>query len=162
MFGMKPTMLFAIVLTTAIILASSFGLHVMPIDPIYKLSQDVAAGALFVCPSESSTWDSIARAIRPGILYINIMFFFALMMLVFNWGWALYQNLLKDSFKQDAFKNVWGFTKVLFWAMVIVSILNWTPNHYKSVHIDGAKGEWVLCEENTPGAKPVRAEFVRR
>lgn len=159
---MKPTMLFAIVLMTAIILASSFGLHVMSIDPIYSLSKEVAGSALYVCPTTSSSWDSIARTIRPGMFYINIIFFFALMLLMFNWGWALYQNLLKDAFKEAAFKNVWGFTKVLFWAMIIVTILNWTPNHFKNVHVQGVKGEWILCEENTPGAMPVKSEAVKR
>ncbi|HOY47593.1 MAG: hypothetical protein JW985_02650 [Alphaproteobacteria bacterium] len=155
-------MLFSVVLITAIILASSFGLHIMPIDSIYKLSTDVAANALYVCPVADNTWDSISHALRPGVFYINMFFFFALMLLVFSWGWALYQNLLKDSFKQDAFKNVWGFTKMLFWSAVIITILVLTPNHYKSVHVQGAKGEWILCESNSPGAIPVRANAVKR
>lgn len=155
-------MLFAIVLMTAIILASSFGLHVMPLDSIYKLSSDISATALYVCPSNGSSWDSIANAIGPFTRFISMFFFFALMLLLFNWGWALYQNLLKDSFNQNAFKNPWGFTKMLFWAGVIVLMMVWTPNHYRSVHIQGAEGNWVLCESNSPGAIPVRAEAVKR
>jgi len=162
MLTMKPTMLFAVVLITAIILASSFGLHVMPINPLYNLTQDVAANALYVCPVESSSWDSIARALRPMIMYVNIIFFFSLMLLLFSWGWALYQNLLKDSFKQDAFKGPWAFTKLLFWASILFYILVWTPNHYKNVHVQGAKGEWVLCEQNSTGAVPVLAKAVKR
>lgn len=159
---MKPLMLLSIVLLTAIILAASFGLHIMPIDPIYNLAPDVAENALYVCPTVSSTWDSIAMKLHPFSHYISMAFFFVIMLLLFSWGWALYQNLLKDAFKEDAFKKSWAFTKVVFWLAMVVLLLLWTPNHYKSVRITGAPGNWILCENNTPGAIPVLADAVKR
>lgn len=159
---MKPLMLFTIILMTAIILASSFGLHIMPIESIYKLSEDVATNALYVCPIASQTWDPIAAGLRPYLFNINLIFFFGIVLLLFGWGWGLYQNLLNDSFKADKFKNPWFFTKFLFWVTLIITILIWTPNHYRTVHIQGATGDWVMCESNSPGAIPVRASAVKQ
>jgi hypothetical protein len=155
-------MLFAIILLTVIILASSFGLHIMSIDSLYNLPDKVASHALYVCPVTSGVFDSIAIGLRPYTLYINMFFFFAVMLLFFAWGWGLYQNLLKDSFKKDTFKNPWVFTKMIFWVAVIMTILVWTPNHYRNIHLKGANGNWVLCEENSPGAKAVLSDAVKR
>lgn len=159
---MKPIMLFSVILIAAIILAASFGLHIMPIEPLYNLAPDVAGGALYVCPAASATWDAVAQGIRPYLNYINMFFFFAIMLLLFGWGWSLYQNLLKDKFEQNAFKNVWGFTKALFWGVVVVALLATTPNYFRTVSIVGAPGKYVLCESNTPGALPVKASAVKR
>lgn len=159
---MKPTMLFAIVLVTAIILASSFGLHIMPTDALYNLSADVSANALYVCPGADSVFDSISTGLRHAMRYIYMFYFGAWLILAFIWGWALYQNLLKDKFEQKAFENAWTFTKALFWIMVVVGVLAATPNHFRSVHVTGAPGSYVLCEENTPGALPVLSTAVKR
>ncbi len=159
---MKPTMLFSVIMITAIILAASFGLHIQPIDPLYKLSEEVAANALYVCPAASSVWDSVAIGLRPFIRYINMAFFFAAMLLVFSWSWALYQNLLKDKFEKKSFDNSWAMTKAIFWIAIVVLILIWTPNNYRKVHVAGAPGAYVMCEANTPGALPVKADAVKR
>ncbi|MDE6478443.1 MAG: hypothetical protein K2L95_01895 [Alphaproteobacteria bacterium] len=157
---MKPMMLFSIVLLTAIVLASSFGLQIMPVTPTV-LPDDAAGMALFVCPTDSSTWTMVATALRPMVRFISMAFFFGFMMLLFSWGWALYQNLLKDSFKQDAFQKPWALTKFMFWAGMIVLLLVATPNHYRAVHVVGASGEWVLCDDGMPGAIPVWANNVK-
>jgi hypothetical protein len=161
-FPLKPTMLFAIIMITAIILAASFGLHIQPIEPLYQLGADVSVNALYVCPAANSVWDSTAAGLRPFLRYISMAFFFAAMLLVFSWGWALYQNLLKDKFEQKAFDNSWMMTKAIFWVAIVVMILIWTPNYYRSVRVAGADGTYVLCEENTPGALPVKAGAVKR
>ena len=155
-------MLFPIVMITAIILAASFGLHIMPIEPIHNLTPDQAVNALYICPSTNTVFDTISIALRPFMRYINMMFFFALMLLFFSWGWGLYQNLLKDKFDASVFKNPWYFTKVLFWIAVVVILFIWTPNKYRTVTLSGAEAGWVLCEENTPGAVPVKATSVKR
>lgn len=155
-------MLFSIILITAIILASSFGLHIMPTEPIYKLTPDVTATALYVCPAASGAFDSIAAGLRPFLGYINMAFFGFAMMILFGWGWALYQNLLKDKFEQNAFNKSWALTKALFWVIVVINILVMTPNYYRTVHVVGAPGNYIMCEENTPGALPVLAGAVKR
>lgn len=157
---MKPTMLFAIVVLTAIVLITSFGLQLAPSE-VVQVPAAAVENALYVCPVESATWDAVALALRPFTRYIIIGFFFAAMLLMFSWGWALYQNLLKDSFKRESFKNPWAFTKMWFWCGVIVLLAAMTPNHFRTVHITGAAGEWVLCENNTPGARAVRADAVK-
>jgi hypothetical protein len=126
------------------------------------LTPDVAANALYVCPAASSVWDSVAMGLRPFINQLTMILFAAIILVFFGWCWALYQNLLKDKFEQKAFDNVWVFTKVLFWIAVVVTILIWTPNHYKSVHVNGAPGNYVLCEANQPGALAVKASAVKR
>ncbi|MDL2295904.1 hypothetical protein LJC18_03810 [Lachnospiraceae bacterium OttesenSCG-928-E19] len=159
---MKPIMLFSIILMAAIILAASFGLHVMPIEPLYTLSPEQAANALYVCPAESQIWDSVSMAIRPYVRYINMFFFFLIMILLFFWGWSLYQNLLKDKFEQNAFKGPWAFTKFIFWAAVTVILLVMTPNYFRTVTVAGTDTPWVLCEANSPNALPVIESAVKR
>ncbi len=158
---MKPTMLFAIVLLAAIVLMTSFGINLSPTTPI-KLSADVAANALYVCPAASNTWDMLSTGLRVFTKPAIIGFFFAVILLCFSWAWAMYQNLLKDKFVRDAFKTPWAFTKMLFWGTIIVIMLIMTPNHFRTVHVDGASGNWVLCESDTPGARAAPANSVRR
>ena len=158
---MKPTMLFAIVALVAIILASSFGLQLAPNEPI-AIAPDMVANVLYVCPGASVFWDGFSTALQPFTRYLIIALFFVIMLLLFSWWWALYQNLLSDSFKRDSFKKPWQLTKLTFWAAVIVAIFVMTPNYFRSVHVDGAPGEWVLCDSNTPGARAVRADAVHR
>lgn len=159
---MKPSMIFAIVMLTAIVLIVSFGLQLSPTAPL-PLPETVDPGTvLYVCPAASQTWDSIAKAMQGLVRPITIGFFFAGMILLFVWGWALYQNLLKDKFDKSSFTNPWGFTKFLFWAMVIVIIIVATPNHFKTVHITGYTGDYILCENNTPEARAVPANLVTR
>ncbi|MDR1360983.1 MAG: hypothetical protein LBJ18_01585 [Rickettsiales bacterium] len=159
---MRPTFLFSIVFIAAIIMAASFGLHIQSLDPLYNLPPDVAANALYVCPAANPAFDNVSKGLLPFLNQINMVFFFALILLVFAWCWALYQNLLKDEFKADKFKQPWWWTKAIFWVFAIVLILVWTPNNYRNVHIVGAEGNWILCDDNTPGALPVKASSVKR
>lgn len=156
---MKPSMIFAIVMMTAIIIATSFGLHMDPTPPI-QLSASDAAGALFVCPAADSTWDSMAVALRMMHRYMMMGYSLAVLVLMFVWGWNLYQNLLKDKFERTAFIKVWRVTKYLFWGGIILLIMAMTPNHFRRVRIDGDNRAWVLCESNTPGARAVRSHAV--
>lgn len=159
---MKPTMMFAIIMLTAIVLIVSFGLQLSPTTPVALPDGTNPAQILYVCPAASQTWDSVAHAIHALIQPITIGFFFASMILLFVWGWALYQNLLKDKFDKSSFSTPWSFTKFLFWAMVIITLIVATPNHFKTVHINGTTGNYVLCEDNTPGARAVWSNMVTR
>ena len=156
---MKPLMLLAITVLAAIIIVTSFDLQMAPVEAL-QIPANLAGNILYVCPTTSPSWENAARAIAPFTHYITIGFFFAVIILMFMWGWALYQNLLKDEWKQETYSNPWKFTKFLFWAGVIVIIVSMTPNHFRTVRIDGAPGQWVLCENNTPGARAVRANAV--
>lgn len=158
---MKPMLMGAIMMIAAIAIAATFGLTMGGGDVITVPAAFVGQ-ELYVCPAESSIWNQAATAIRPFLYYITIGFFFATIVLMFAWGWALYQNLIADKFKRDSFSKPWQFTKMLFWVGVIVIIVAATPNHFKTVHIAGAQGEWILCENNTPGARAVRADAVSR
>lgn len=153
-------MIFAIIALTTIAVAASFGIQLIP-SPTVQIPASAAGHALYVCNADDITWDSIAIAMRPAMRYITLTFFFAVMLLMFNWGWAMYQNLIADKFNQSKFSTPWKFTKFVFWAAVIVAILAATPNHFKTVHIKGADGDWVLCERNSPGAVAVRADAVK-
>ena len=154
----------SVLLFVAIIIAASFGLQAFPHAAIQISNPALVGQELYVCPAAVAQWDSIATALHPFTKHIIVLFFFIALLLTFYWGWALYQNLLNDKFKQDAFKNVWGFTKYTFWAGLIVLMLVTTPNRYRTVHINGrgGAGDWVLCENNTPGARPVMAKSVVR
>ncbi len=157
---MKPLMMISIVILTAIVIATSFGLSMGPSTPI-QIPAALQGTELYVCPATSQAWMTVANSLHQFKRGITIIFFFATIVLMFVWGWTLYQNLLDDKFKRESFSNVWKFTKMLFWAGVVVIIAMATPNHFKTVHITGANGNWVLCENNTPGAQAVRANAVR-
>ena len=156
---MKPVMLYAIIALAAIAIVASFGFQLGSTE-MPQMSAETASNILFVCPMENATWVSISLGLHPFMRYIVGGFFFAAVLLLFGWGWQLYQNLLSDKFKRDSFKNIWGFTKIWFWAVVIVTLLIYTPNKFRRVELAGAPGNWVLCDGNTPGAQAVRAGAV--
>lgn len=158
---MKPTMLFAIILLTSIILMTAFNITLSPTTPI-ELNAAEASTALFVCPAAADTWDKLATGLQQFSRPLIIGFFFAVILLCFSWGWALYQNLLKDKFVRDAFKTPWALTKILFWGLVIVLMLIKTPNYFKTVHVTGTTENWVLCDNNTPGTLAAPADAVHR
>ncbi len=158
---MKPIMLLAIVALTAIVITASFGLQIDSTMPL-QIPEAMQSRALYVCPAESNIWTQVSVAMHSIIRYLTIAFFFCVMLVTFFWGWELYQSLVEDTFKRDKFAKPWKLTKFLFWAGAIILLLLFTPNHYKTVHIEGASGDWVLCENNTPGAKAVRSDLVHR
>lgn len=156
---MKPLMLFAIVVLVAIVIVVSFGLQLEPSAPI-EFASDAAANVLYVCPGTSAFFDNFANNLQPVHHILIIVLFAVIMLLAFSWGWALYQNLLTDSFKRETFKKPWQLTKITFWAAIIVTIFVMTPNYFRTVHVDGTVTEWVLCDADTPGARAVRADAV--
>lgn len=152
-------MLFAIVVLVAIVIVVSFGLQLEPSAPI-EFASDAAANVLYVCPGTSAFFDNFANNLQPVHHILIIVLFAVIMLLAFSWGWALYQNLLTDSFKRETFKKPWQLTKITFWAAIIVTIFVMTPNYFRTVHVDGTVTEWVLCDADTPGARAVRADAV--
>ena len=76
MLGMNPGFLFSVLAIIAIIVASSFGLHIFPTAPIHILPDSVADAALFVCPAASETFDEIARQLSFARNSLTIVFFF--------------------------------------------------------------------------------------
>ena len=158
----KPGLLFAVSVLAIIILATSFGLNLGGDGPVVLPKNVDANTILYVCPVASNTWDSFAKAMSFARKFIFMGFTFAFIVLLFDWGWALYQNLVKDKFSADAYKNPWELTKLFFWAAVICSILAMTPNYFRTVHIrkNGHSTNWVLCENTSTGAKAVKAQGV--
>lgn len=156
---MKKSMMSAIILMTIIILMASFDFSLDGSAPI-TVPDDLRGGVLFICPAASGFWDWMAMGFGPFTRYLVMGFFFAAIVLAFMWGWALYQNLLKDSFNKDAFSKPWAFTKMLFWTAVVVILVLNTPNRYREVAVSGNSGNWVLCENTSPGARVVNANLV--
>ena len=157
---MKPTMVTAICLLTAIIIVSSFELQLDPVDVSTQIPDAVAANILYVCPVTSIIWDPISAGFTQFAKFFKVLLAACVMILSFSWGWALYQNLLKDKFDSDKYKQPWGLTKMLFWAVVIIFMLMMTPNYFRTVHVNGINKDFVLCEVGDEGAKPVRADVV--
>ena len=157
---MKPLMMLSIGAVAGIILASAFGLQIMP-SANFPLPANAAGAALFVCPAANGVWDEIAGNLGMVTRQIYMVFCFVAMLVLFSWGWALYQNLLKDKFVGDAYKKPWQMTKVVLWAAAVMVVLVMTPNYFRRVQIVGAPGEWVLCEEGDTGAIAVRASAVK-
>ena len=151
----KPGLLFAVSVFTIIIVAASFHLNLGG-DSTVTLQPGVNPDSvLYVCPAQSSTWSQVSQGLRLLADLAPLFFSFVGIVLLFSWGWALYQNLLKDKFVEDAYKNPWGLTKVLFWMVIIFTILYVTPNHFRQVDIRGNNENWVLCESNSDDARAV-------
>ncbi len=157
--AMKTPMVSAIVFFTIVLLMASFGFSLDSPTPMV-LPESMRGEAIFVCPAASSFWDALAHGFGRFSHFLLIFFFFGMIVLAFFWGWALYQNLLQDKFKREDFAKVWGFTKILFWAGVILVIVLHTPNHYKRVEIRGATGEYVMCENTSDGVRAVPINLV--
>ena len=156
----KPGLLFVVCLLAMIILAASFDLNFGGNPPIHLKAGVNPDSVLYVCPVKDATWTSISESLHLIGKYANLMFFFALIVLLFSWGWAFYQNLLKDKFNADAYKNSWDLTKFVFWGTVIYIVLFSTPNHFRRVEIRGTSAQYVLCENTSTGARPVNSKAV--
>ncbi len=120
---MKPGMVFSALAVIAIIVASSFGLHIFPIEPIHNLPDSVTSNALYVCPAASFTFDEIAKQISYIRNSLMIVFFFVFMIIIAMTGWALYQNLLKDKFEEKSWQSIVFLAKTLFWITIVITIL---------------------------------------
>lgn len=153
---MKKTMIFSILLLIVILLMTAFDVSLLSVSPI-KVPSDMLPNVLYVCPiKETSVWANISNNLIQMKKPILFVYVFAALILFSVWMWALYQNLLKDKFNKDSFKKPWAFTKLLFWAIIIMVILFKTPDYFREVEINGARGKYVLCESSTPGAKVVK------
>ena len=157
---MKKGLLYSIVALAAIIIVASFNMQLGNVTPP-NIPENMAGSVLYVCPVANQTWDSVSQSLHPFIKWIMAGFFFGLVLLMFGWGWQLYQNLLADKFKRDAFKNIWAFTKWGFWALVIAMLILVTPNRFRRIDLAGDSNHWVLCEATDDGARAVRASAVR-
>ena len=153
-------MLFSVLAVIAIVVAASFGLSIAPTAPLYNLPDSVASAAIFVCPTKDPVFDEVARALSMFRPQMTVVFYFFLMLFAASLGWAFYQNLIKDKFEQKAYNNAVFLGKTLFWITLVATILMHAPNAFRAVGVRGADGKFVLCESNTPGARPVRASAV--
>lgn len=156
---MKKTMMFAVMILAAIILMVSFDIKLWPTHSVTPAAE-IGPDMLYVCPAATSPWDGIANGLAQFKRPVIIGFLFAFMLLIVVWAWAMYQSLLKDKFNRDTFKKPWSYTKMLFWAIMIVYILMMTPNYFRTVHVSGSTSNWVMCDGTMPGAKAVRASMV--
>ena len=157
---MKQGLLWSVVVLAAIIIVAGFNMQLgAPVES--TVPESMLGNILYVCPITDSTWDSVAYGLRPFTNYIIAGFFFAFVLLVFGWGWQLYQNMLDDKFKRESFKTIWAFTKWWFWAAIIFTVLLLTPNNFRRVEITGYGDNWVLCDDTTPGHSVVKAGFVQ-
>ena len=158
----KPGLFLAVSVLAIIILAASFDIHLGGAGQIHLRAGVNPGNVLYVCPVSNITFDALAKSFSVLSKQVYLLFTFALIILVFSWGWALYQNLLKDKFSADVYKNPWGLTKIFFWAMVIVTIIMVTPNYFRTVHVHvkGHTYDYVLCESNSVGARPINERAV--
>ena len=156
----KPGMLFAVSLFAIVILAASFHMNYGEHTAVALRAGVNPDSVLYVCPSGSGMWDNLANSMHFMKKYATVFFSFVGIVLMFSWGWALYQNLLKDKFSDDAYKTPWGLTKVIFWLIVAFSILFVTPNYFRRVDVHGHGDNWVLCENTSEGARAVSYKSV--
>lgn len=156
----KPGLLLAVSLFAIIILAASFNMNLGGNSPVALREGVNPDNVLYVCDAANETWNNISKSMHMLEKYASLFFSFAGIVLFFSWGWALYQNLLKDKFNEDAYKNSWELTKAVFWIIIAFTIIFATPNHYRNVNIRGHGDGYVLCENTSDGARPVNYRAV--
>ena len=115
---------------------------------------------LYVCPIEDKDFDLLARQLGSHGKGLSIAFTFIVILWIAILLWTLYQSLLKDKFERKSYDLPIFLGKFLLFGTIIVLILMRTPNHYRAVLLEGSNSRWTLCENNTPGAKAVRANAV--
>ena len=157
----NPGLLFVVSLSAIIILAASFHMDFGGNAQINLPAGVNPDGVLYVCPiAKDGAWTQFASALHGVGRYVSFFFAFMILVLMFSWGWGLYQNLLKDKFSADAYKNPWELTKVVFWMAVVCFVLFKTPDYFRRVEIRGHGSNWVLCENTSSGARAVRPGAV--
>lgn len=156
----KPGLVLIVSVFAMIILASAFNMDFGGNPPV-KLPNGINPDSvLYVCPAADSVWNQFSSVLHFLGKYAYLFFFFVFIVLGFSWGWALYQNLLKDKFSADAYKNPWDLTKVFFWMTIIFVVLYHGPNYFRSVTVRGHGSDWVLCESTSAGAKAILPKNV--
>lgn len=157
----KPGLLFTVSLLAIIILAASFHMDFGGNAPVHLPNGVNPDSVLYVCPTGGeSAWSQFSTALHAVGKYVYLFFAFMIFVLMFSWGWALYQNLLKDKFSADAYKNPWALTKTIFWMVIAIHILFMTPNYFRKVEVRGHGSNWVLCENSSNGARPINPRAV--
>ncbi len=157
----KPGLLFTVCLLAIIVLAVSFNMDFGGNAPIHLQPGVDPDKVLYVCPVDAKgALFQFSTALQAVGKYAYLLFAFMVLVLVFSWGWALYQNLLKDKFSADVYKNPWDLTKVVFWMAVIFYVLIMTPDHFRRVEVRGHGTNWVLCDNTSDGAKAILPKNV--
>jgi hypothetical protein len=162
---MKPALLFSVLAVIAIVVLTSFSTgpgEWMGIAPqVHRLRADIDIGTvLYVCPAADMVWDDISKSLQLFRSQI-LMFFFGLLLFLFAaFGWAMYRDLIGDKFSQNHWKFTVSFATTLFWGTIIVAILMYSPNYFKTVGVRGSDQRFILCESSTPGSRPVRESAV--
>jgi hypothetical protein len=144
----------------AIIIMAINNFQLSRVSPIF-LPDSVAGNALFVCPAADTAFDMTAAQVAEFKKPLSIIFMFMALLWVAITGWVLYQSMLLDKFERKNFETPIFLGKFLLFAFVIAMIFMHGPNYYRAVEVAGAEGKWVLCENNSPGARAVRAEAAR-
>ena len=157
----KPGLLFAISVFTIIIVAVSFNFNLGANAPVKLRNGINPDNVLYVCNAASDMWDRVSQGLHFLAGFAPLFFSFVGIVLLFSWGWALYQNLLKDKFIDEAYKNPWDLTKIFFWMVVVFTVFYMTPNHFRQVEVRGSEEQWVLCDNTSEGARPVNYRAVR-
>jgi hypothetical protein len=157
----KGFLLILVFFGIAIIIMATNNFQLSRVNPMV-LPDSVAGNALFVCPAADTAFDKVAAQIAGFRKPLSIIFMFMVLLWAAITGWAVYQSMLVDKFKQENFTTPIFLGKFLLFAFVFAMIFMHGPNYYRAVEVAGADGKWVLCENNSPGAKAVRAEAVRR
>ena len=161
----KPGLLFAVCVLALIILAAVFKLHLTPVSESPVMHLKDPATHIFVCPMANETWDSVSQMFTMGKRFVSMGIVFIVVILLFSWGWALYQNLLKDKFVADAYKDSWGLTKIVFWFSVVLVILTMTPNYFRpkiSGRSNGKEINWVLCDQQAEHARALPLSKIKK
>jgi len=154
----RPFLTILTLLGIAIIIAAMNDFQLMPTKPpMPQLSEAVAGKTLFVCPAKDPAFDGLAKELTMFQRQISTFYMFLVMLWLAVFGWTLYQSLLKDKFEEKSYDVPIFFAEFLIFGFVLMSIMMRAPNYYRRVEVRGASGEYVLCESDSPGARPVKA-----
>ena len=118
------------------------------------------ATTLYVCPAEGGPFDGAAPTWQKMIGHVDIALLSFLMLIILVYVWILYIALVKDEVDEKTFEIPSMMLKILIGAFIVSRLLTNTPNYYRAVNVTGINTLFVLCENNSPGARAVRSEAV--
>lgn len=159
---LTPGVRITFVILIAVIIAAVFGVSVYPTGTLHTyLADDVVPRALFVCPWDAPQLVQISEFMTAHYKQFSMGILALALFTLFAMGWNLYQNMLKDEFDKKSWEFFMKFMiPMLIVILIIWQLLTWTPNFFREVHVSGANGRFILCEQSTPGSRPVLADKV--
>jgi uncharacterized protein with PQ loop repeat len=157
--GKKNFILFWALLGIAVIIMATNDFQLEP-GKVVEVIDSAAPTTLFVCPIPDADYDSIAAHLIQFRQPLGIVFAFFLMLWIAILSWAIYQAMLNDKVDKKSFEAPVFLGKFLLFLFILGVVFMRGPNNLRQVKVQGFAEPMVLCENDSPGAMPVKKDWI--